>query len=66
MKGQFSFYVHTDHFMFTYRLTIHTSERRIKKLTDYYCNAIVKNSTKSKDSVVRERAIAQMTKDILA
>ena len=42
------------------------SERRIKKLTDYYRNAIIKNSTKSQDSVVRERAVAQMTKDILA
>jgi len=27
------------------------SERRIKKLTDYYRNAIIKNSTKSQDSV---------------
>ena len=41
------------------------SERRIKKLIDYYCNAIIKNSTKSQDSVMHERAVAQMTKDIL-
>ena len=66
MKGQFNLYLHTDHFMFTYCLTIHTSERRIKKLTDYYRTAIIKNSTKSQDSVVHERAVAQMTKDILA
>ena len=42
------------------------SERRIKKLTDYYRNAIIKNATTSKDEGVRQQAVTQMRKDILA
>ena len=42
------------------------SERRIKKMTDYYRNAIMKNTTISKDVTVRQVAVAQMQKDIRA